>query len=376
MAQHNVIKDKGEYFVIDPNTRTVRVPTTHRVIGTEEDHLSEQITFVCPQFIDEHDISQCGRHYVSWLNTEGTPGHDELKIDRVEDGNVYFAWDIRSGLTLKKGVVQFSVHFEDVSSAGGSRLYKWSTATCSQCEILGSINAALGTYESVYVAGDALVFADYNPVKDSTLTLDGIGALAPDGMITLTENGVHDVARFSQAEVKVLPRLAIDPDFGDITASVNGVVCALMSGSSLVEYDADFVAENIKSGVKIFGLEGTYKHDIPLVWGRIRFVCADGIISGKTKLIVHYSGCEKSAWVVDFSATCEIPHGGELAAYFVKDSIITLQSAIEYSGSPSLTYDAELDVVVGAEDVTADGEQRDIFIVKPTMDNFIVQVLL
>lgn len=378
MAQHNVIKDKGEYFVIDPAAYAVRVPTTHRIIGTEENHLSEQITFVCPQIIDGHDISQCGRHYVSWLNTEGTPGHDELKIDRIEDDNVYFAWDVRNGLTLKKGVVQFSVHFEDMSSADGSRLYKWSTATCSQCEILGCINAALGTYEAVYVAGDTLVFADYNPVKDSALEIGS--AMVPDGTITLTKDGEYDVAKYAQAVVKTspeAPRISVSPT-GEITATDGAVECKLQLSA---EHDADFVAENIKKGVNIFGVEGTFKHDIPLVSGQIANTNTGVIDSGFQYLLVHYSGCEDGTGDVDFSAFHKIPHGHTFSAQFVKGSVITIQSAWDYNtGTVRPTDHTKLGVTSNVEQVHLDenpldtAKHPDIYIFKPTGDGFVIQV--
>lgn len=221
MARHSGIKDQGEFFVIDPLSRSVKVPTAHRVIGTEGEHLSEQVTFECPQIIDGHDISQCERHYVAWRNVDGTPGSDNLKVDRTEEGKVYFIWTIREGLTASKGLVQFSVHFEDVDAP-----YKWGTTTCKNCEILESVNAALGLYEAIYVAGDALVIADYTPVENETLALNS-GSIVPDGVLKITANGKHNVREFAEAEVAVID-------------------------------DPNLVPGNVKNGVNILGVTGTY----------------------------------------------------------------------------------------------------------------------
>lgn len=223
MAKHSGIKDQGEFFVIDPLSRSVKVPSTHRVIGTEDEHLAEQVTFECPQIIDGHDITQCDRHYVAWRNVENTPGSDNLKLDRIEDGKAYFIWDIRDGLTISKGLVQFSVHFEDTEAP-----YKWGTTTCKNCEILESINATFGQYKALYVAGDALVIADYTPVDNKTLELDS-GGIVPDGVLKIAANGNYNVREFAEAEVAVTP-----------------------------ESDPNLAPENIKEGVSIFHIRGTY----------------------------------------------------------------------------------------------------------------------
>ena len=204
MAKHGGIKDKGEYFVISPTSRKVTVPNAHKAIGTVGDHNSEQITFECPQIIDGHDVSQCSDRYITWINALGEGGHDELHEAQVEqgaDGMIYLSWTIRNGLTVTKGIVQFSIHFEDVDE-DGTTLYRWSTATCQDCNILDSINAVLGEYEAIYVNGETLVIADYTPVVNDTLSLETDGII-PSGAVELKENGTHDVGMYGEAIVNV-----------------------------------------------------------------------------------------------------------------------------------------------------------------------------
>lgn len=203
MAKHSGVKDSGEYFVITPASRKITVPHIHKAIGTVGDHNSEQITFMCPQMVDGHDISQCHNRYVTWVNVNGESGHDELQVVQPEystEGMIYLAWTIRNALTVAKGIVQFSIHFEDFDE-NKNTLYRWSTTTCKDCEILESINGLIATYEAVYVAGDTLVFADYTPVTDGEVEINT--TIVPTGNLKITENGTHAVGEYASVEVCV-----------------------------------------------------------------------------------------------------------------------------------------------------------------------------
>lgn len=210
MALHSTIKDTGAFFTIVPETREVKVPQTHKVIGVVGDHMAEQLTFEIPETIDGHDISGCARRYVVWKNVDGELGTDQLvpldeSPEGAKEGMLYFAWTIRDKLAAVKGVVEFSLHFEDVSEDGEHRLYHWGTTACKNCEILDSINHVIGVYAAMYVAGDTLVIADYTPVESGALALETPG-IVPEGTMKITENGVHDVGTVAQVDVAVYDR--------------------------------------------------------------------------------------------------------------------------------------------------------------------------
>lgn len=283
MANHSGVIDTGTHYQIVPNTRKITVPAAYKVIGTVGEHFAEQLTFMCPKLIDGHEVAGCARKYITWKNVNGDIGHDELRFLTEDEENLYFTWDVSNGLTVAKGVVSFSVHFEDVN-VNNRIIYRWSTTECRECEILDSINAFLGKYEAVYVSGDTLVFADYNPVKDGVLSIDSNG-LIPEGTLEITKNGAYDVGTYAAVEVEVdppsgtmmivqngtydvtkyaearvelpveTPQIAVSED-GTIEATVSGVKSQVKLGS---EHDSDFNADNIKKGVTIFGVEGVYE---------------------------------------------------------------------------------------------------------------------
>lgn len=223
MATHNFIKDDGVRFQIVPSTRKITVPAAYKTIGTVGEHNAEQLTFQVPVTVDGHEIKNCARRFITWKNVEGTIGHDPLVFLAEDDEWLYFTWTVRDGVTVAKGAVEFSVHFEDYE--GEILQYRWSTAPCTDCEILDSVNAALGTYKAIYVADKILVISDYTPSVDGIPALNTEGII-PSGTLKITEAGLHDVGQYALAEVEQVfeePIITVNRQNGVVTAEANGL---------------------------------------------------------------------------------------------------------------------------------------------------------
>ena len=287
MANHSTVKDTGAFFTITPETREVRVPQTHKIIGVVGDHLAEQLTFEIPRIIDGHDIAGCSRRYVEWENVDGEIGADQLVEltelpEGAQEGMLYFTWTIRDKLAAAKGVVQFSIHFEDVDE-NGVRLYHWGTTNCKNCEILDSINHTTGTYAAIWVAGDTLVIEDYTPVDKNTLSLDmpgivpegtleirsaglhDVGRYAavnvvasgnmPSGTLEITTSGEHDVTTYAKAKVNFeTPSIQVS-NLGEISATANGETATYQLSN---KDDSQLDPACIRNGETIFGVTGAY----------------------------------------------------------------------------------------------------------------------
>jgi hypothetical protein len=253
MAKHNT-KDANAPLLVDHVAQKVTIPPNQRTFGTVGDHRSEQITFQIPKSIDNHDMLTCDRAYVTWKNSDGVIGHDDLTLDDTDDEFGYFCWLIRDALTVARGVVQFSLHFECFNDAG-TRTYSWGTTTCSDGEILDSINAYLGSYAAIYVDEETLIFSDYTPVLDKAVELTS--CVAPTGTLNITENGKHDVGPYAYVNVNPnfeAPVVSVTGS-GVITAEANGQTTRVQLAGSVI---TNLRAANIKKGIQIIDVVGTY----------------------------------------------------------------------------------------------------------------------
>lgn len=214
---HNYINDDGVKFQIIPSTRKITVPASHKIIGTVGDHNSEQLTFQCPKTIDGHDVVNCSDHYISWKNAAGGEGYTDVVDIRTDEENMYFTWLIDSGVTVAAGYVTFAVHFEDIDT-NGATLYKWSTTTCGECQVLDALNHK----ETTVVVPDGYLkptgtknvtangtfnVAEYKAVNVAVPDTIPEGYIQPSGVKDITKNGEYDVTEYAATTVDVQPTL-------------------------------------------------------------------------------------------------------------------------------------------------------------------------
>ena len=155
---HSGVLDDGAKLQIVPSTRQITVPASVSIIGTEGDHLSEQLTFQCPKVIDGHDVTACASHYISWVNAAGVSGKYTIEDIWVEDNMMYFHWLIDDRITTAAGGITISVHFVDYDE-DWVVLYKWSTTNCTALRVLPTTN-----HDTDDENDDALVYVDINDV--------------------------------------------------------------------------------------------------------------------------------------------------------------------------------------------------------------------
>ena len=94
-----------KYLVVDPETRTIEVPDSEKLLGVEFDSQGMRKYFQCPKVVgDGIDLSKA-KIYINVQNaTTQQTGKDRYAVEnfKVDGDNVTFEWVLSRKVTAKK----------------------------------------------------------------------------------------------------------------------------------------------------------------------------------------------------------------------------------------------------------------------------------
>lgn len=148
MAHIHGVYDVDNHFSIDVNTRQIKNEMSNKTSIVQLDHNSERFSFELPRYIESHDMSQCDKVEVHYLNlsaetkqrSTGVYTVEDLQIDPNNADKVLCSWLISSDATTYAGVLSFLLRF--CCTRGNVIDYAWNTAVNSE------IYVATGLYVS------------------------------------------------------------------------------------------------------------------------------------------------------------------------------------------------------------------------------------
>lgn len=143
MSHNNKIIDKDPCFEVDAITRAIRNVSTTKTTLMQFDHNSERFSFTLPRFIEGHDMMECTKAEVHYLNVDA-PGLyeiDDLAIDETDENKLKCTWLISQNATLKSGSLTFKLRFACVAE-DGSIEYEWNTGIHQGITITKGMNNA------------------------------------------------------------------------------------------------------------------------------------------------------------------------------------------------------------------------------------------
>lgn len=111
---------RGEQHVVIGMDRVVTVPEELKKIAVQYDHNIETVTFDCPRYWDEHDLSMMAV-YVNYMRGDGFMDSCLCKNVRVdeEDANImHFDWTISGNVTQVNGPISFLVCVKLLEATG------------------------------------------------------------------------------------------------------------------------------------------------------------------------------------------------------------------------------------------------------------------
>ena len=145
------VMNEDDYFNIDANARTIKVPDTFRKngLGVQGDQTAETIYFKVNRYFDAMDLNNTDI-YIQWENANGDKGLAKEWVRDIEtyDDYMVFGWVLGDLITKEPGILKFSVRFVKTQQAQGSETktitYSLNTLT-AQAMINSSLDLAIGT---------------------------------------------------------------------------------------------------------------------------------------------------------------------------------------------------------------------------------------
>lgn len=209
--EHNVY-DTDTHFIIDPVKRVIKSDNARKATLIQFDHNSERITFECPRYIEEHDMSLCNKVEIHFINIDVTKKNELSGIYTVDDlaisgDNVVCSWLVSRAATQYAGTLNFIVRFACVED--DIITYAWNTGICSSISITRGIDAA-GSFRNDYsdiieqwkASVIAYFNADFSAWKSAT----------KDDIEAWEQQTKNEIELWKTAEVNEIRRL-----FGDYT---------------------------------------------------------------------------------------------------------------------------------------------------------------
>lgn len=207
--------DEGAVYTTEPateghivvgNDRFITVPEELKRIAVQHDHDIETVTFDCPRYWDNHDMSQM-KVYINYLLPNGDPGSYIAKNVAADGDLMHFDWTISRDVTLHKGNISFLVCVKKTDVDGNEEKH-WNSELCRDLYIseglecsetilseypdiitdlltrMDTVEAVAVSYEEMEAAASAAEYA-----KSETIAMSRL---------------VNENARFVQNQVKTL----------------------------------------------------------------------------------------------------------------------------------------------------------------------------
>lgn len=191
--------DEEAHIVIDSD-RFITVPDELKRIAVQYDHNVETVTFDCPRYWDEHDMSTM-TVYINYLRSDQEPGvyeADNVRVDDTDTSIMHFDWTVSRNVTASSGNIVFLVCVKRLDDDGVEQNH-WNSELCKACyvspglELDGNVSEEIrpDIIEEWYRMVTEIV-GDIETMRDNG-DFDGIGITSIEQTVTSTEDSGENV---------------------------------------------------------------------------------------------------------------------------------------------------------------------------------------
>lgn len=132
----DVSNTSEESHIVIGKDRFITVPDALKRLAVQYDHDIETVTFDCPRYWDEHDMSKMGV-YINYLCADKTYGiyqAKNVKVDETDSTVMHFDWTISRNVSFAAGPIAFLVCVRNADAEGFEKNH-WNSEICTSCYI-------------------------------------------------------------------------------------------------------------------------------------------------------------------------------------------------------------------------------------------------
>ena len=124
----SITNSEAEGHIVIGIDRHIIVPAALKRIAVQYDHNVETVTFDCPRYWDELDMSKMAI-YINYMRSDGYADRYPVTNVTVDNNIMHFNWTISRNVTEVKGVITFLVCVKK-TDAEGNEVNHWNSELC------------------------------------------------------------------------------------------------------------------------------------------------------------------------------------------------------------------------------------------------------
>ena len=129
------VESEEPHIVIDDN-RIITVPDKLKRLAVQYDHDIETVTFDCPRYWDDLDMSQM-KIYINYLRSDtytGTYKAQNITVDETDNTIMHFTWTVSKNVSMVFGKIVFLVCVRKTDESG-NEVNHWNSELCKDCYV-------------------------------------------------------------------------------------------------------------------------------------------------------------------------------------------------------------------------------------------------
>lgn len=177
------------HIIIGPD-RVINVPNELKRLAVQYDHDVETVTFDCPRYWDEHDMSQMNV-YINYLRADKESSFTKAQnvvVDETDNSIMHFTWTISRNVTEVYGQLVFLVCIKKADDEGNEKTH-WNSELCKTCYVSEGLEIDGEVIKEIY---PDIIESWYSEVVD---VIDEVNAVKQN-LIDMRDSGALDGATF------------------------------------------------------------------------------------------------------------------------------------------------------------------------------------